>query len=106
MSIAIEKLKDYLAELESVVCHSSLEEKANHIGKINIVKTAINQLELCNKYEINGGSLMYKLPQTPSIHHTFKVAYDNESSNPENWEEVTFNGQQITLESGDIIVRR
>jgi hypothetical protein len=103
---AIKKLQEYLLELESVQSFPSIEEKAKHKGQINLIKDAIGQLELCEEYEISSGSLFNKLPKTSSIHHCFKAVHENESSNPSDWEEVLFDGRQLTLSSGDLVVRK
>ncbi|GAB5387011.1 MAG: hypothetical protein Alis3KO_41340 [Aliiglaciecola sp.] len=103
---AIEKLNEYIFELERVTDFSSIQEKAEHIGQINLIKDAVKQLQLCEEFEVSGGSLFSKLPETASIHHCYKVVYENESSNPSNWEEVLFNGQQLTFSAGDLIVRK
>lgn len=44
MNPAINKLEEYLSELEAVSDFTSIEEKAEHFGKINIIKNAIGQI--------------------------------------------------------------
>ena len=106
MNLAIEKLKEYLIQLESIEVFSSTEEKANHIGDINLVKNSISQLALCEKYGINGGSLVSVLPETENPNFLYLAVHENESSSPENWEEVIFNGQQVLFEGGDLVIRK
>jgi len=106
MNPAIEKLQEYLLQLESVEDFGSIEEKANHIGNINLVKNSIAQLALCEKYEINGGSLVSVLPETETPNFLYLAVHENESSNPENWEEVIFNGQQVRFGGGDLVIRK
>ncbi|MCE2573904.1 hypothetical protein [Motilimonas eburnea] len=106
MNPAILKLTSYIQELEEKTEFDTLEEKAEHIGLIIQIKDAIGQLELCEKHGITGGSLVNELPETCTIHHQFVVAHQNESTNPENWEEVLFNGRQIWFSSGDLVVRK
>ncbi|MDM7861642.1 hypothetical protein QTP81_13660 [Alteromonas sp. ASW11-36] len=102
---AIKVLELHLKQLKDVKAFDSLEAEAKHIGEINQIENAIKQIKLCEEFGINGGSLINKLPETGSIHQCFKVAYDNESSKPENWEEVKFDGKSIIFASGDCIVR-
>jgi len=46
------------------------------------------------------------LPETNDVHFQYVVAHENEYSNPENWEEVLFNGQKIRLDGGDLVIRK
>ncbi|MBQ4829985.1 hypothetical protein J8L84_11920 [Alteromonas sp. MMG017] len=106
MNPAIEKLNEYLAELNAVEEFASLEVKAEHIGLINQIKSSIGQLELCEKFGINAGSLVSVLPETESPNFCYLTVHENESSNPENWEEVIFEGQQIQFSGGDLVIRK
>jgi len=106
MNPAIEKLQEYLVQLESIENFSSIEEKANHIGKINLVRNSIEQLTLCEKYEINGSSLVSVLPETESPNFLYLAVHENESSTPKNWEEVIFNKQQVRFNGGDLVIRK
>ncbi|OCQ23861.1 hypothetical protein A7985_07950 [Pseudoalteromonas luteoviolacea] len=106
MNPAITVLKAHLAKLEAREQFESIDDKAAHIGEIIQFKDSIAQLELCEKYRITGGSLISQLPETPSIEHQFVVAYQNESTNSENWEEVLFNGRQVWFSSGDLVIRK
>ncbi len=40
------------------------------------------------------------------LHFCYKVVHENESSDPQNWEEVLFEGKQITLSAGDLVIRK
>ena len=106
MNPAIEKLHNYLAEIEAVNDSESFEAMAAHIGIINQVKSAIGKLELCDKFGINAGSLVSVLPETESPNFCYLAVHENESSNPENWEEVIFEGQQIQFSGGDLVIRK
>lgn len=106
MDPAITRLNEYLMELEKVTDFKSIEDKANHIGIINQLKNSIGLLELCEKNQISAGSLVNQLPETDDPNLNFVVAYQNESTNPENWEEVLFDGKPVWLSSGDLVVRR
>ncbi|MBQ4864777.1 hypothetical protein J8L98_24125, partial [Pseudoalteromonas sp. MMG013] len=106
MKSAISVLQNHLVELDKKIEFGSLEEKAEHIGIILQIKDSIAQLNLCEKHGITGGSLVNVLPETATIEHQFVVAYQNESTNPENWEEVLFNNRQIWFSSGDLVVRK
>lgn len=106
MNPAIEKLQSYLIELESVDEFGSIQAKADHIGIINQVKSAIGQLELCEKFGINSGSLVSVLPETENPNFCYLAVHENESSNPESWEEVVFEGQQIQFSGGDLVIRK
>ena len=106
MNPAIEKLSDYLSELECISDFESIEEKAAHIGNINLVKNAISQIRLCDKYQINGGSLVSVLPETENPNFCYVVAHENESTNPENWVEVEFEKGKIQFSGGDLVIRK
>lgn len=106
MNPAAEKLKNYLIELEAVNGFESIEAKAVHVGVVNQVKSAIGQLELCDKFGINAGSLVSVLPQTEHPNFCYLVVHENESSNHKNWEEVIFDGQQIQFSGGDLVIRK
>ena len=106
MNPAIEKLQIYLAELEGVDEFASIEAKAEHIGLINQIKSSIGQLELCDKYGINSGSLVSVLPETENPNFCYLAVHENESSNPENWQEVIFEGRQIQFSGGDLVIRK
>ena len=106
MNPAIEKLADYLSELEGISEFKSIEEKAIHIGNINLIKNAISQIQLCDRYGINGGSLVSVLPETENPNFCYVVAHENESTNPENWIEVEFEKGKIQLSGGDLVIRK
>jgi hypothetical protein len=106
MSPAIIKLNEYLFELEAKKEFSSVEEKAEHFGLINQIKSSIGQLQLCEKYGLNAGSLVSVLPETEGPNFSYLAVHENESSNPENWEEVIFDGQQIQFSGGDLVIRK
>ncbi len=106
MNPAIEKLNEYLAELSEVNSFASIEAKAEHIGLIDQVKSSIGQLKLCDNFGINAGSLVSVLPETENPNFCYLAVHENESSNPENWEEVIFKGQQIQFSGGDLVIRK
>jgi hypothetical protein len=106
MNPAIIKLNEYLAELETMNDFSSLEEKAKHFGLIKQIKASIGQLQLCEKYGVNAGSLVSVLPETENPNFCYLAVHENESSNPENWVEVIFDGQQIQFSGGDLVIRK
>ena len=106
MNPAIQKLEEYLVELNKVSEFKSIEEKATHIGLINQIDVAIGNLKLCEKYEIYPGSLVSIMPETEDPNFLYLVVHENESSNPENWEEVLFKGQQIQFSGGDLVIRK
>ena len=106
MNPAINKLKEYLATLQAITEFESLNKKAEHIGLINQIDTAIGNLELCEKHGIVPGSLISVLPETENPNLSYLVVHENESSNPENWEEVIFNGQQVLFSGGDLVIRK
>ncbi|OZG72621.1 hypothetical protein BTA51_13915 [Hahella sp. CCB-MM4] len=106
MNPAIENLTSYLQQLEQIEEFDSLEAKAEHIGKINLIKNAIGQLHLCEMYGINSGSLVSVLPETENPNFCYLVVHENESSNPADWEEVRFDGRQVSLAGGDLIIRK
>ncbi len=106
MNPAIEKLYEYLSELNAVVEFDCLEAKAEHIGLINQIKSSIGQLELCESFGINAGSLVSVLPETENPNFCYLAVHENESSNPENWEEVIFDGRQVQFSGGDLVIRK
>lgn len=106
MNPAVEKLKQYLEELEARESFETIEEKAEHFGKVIQVRSSIGQLELCEKFEIHAGSLVSVLPESGNIHAGYLAVCDNESSNSEHWEEVLFDGRQVQFSSGDLIIRK
>jgi hypothetical protein len=106
MNPAIQKLEEYISELQGITRFQSVEEKANHIGLINRIETAIGNLKLCEKYEIYPGSLVNVLPETENPNFVYLVVHENESSDPCNWEEVLFNDRQVLLSSGDLVIRK
>jgi len=103
---AIEKLKQYLEELEAKQSFDSVEAKAEHIGLINQVKASIGQLQLCEKHGINSASLVSVLPETENPNFCYLAVHENESSNPKDWEQVNFSGQQIQFSGGDLVIRK
>ncbi|AQA17458.1 hypothetical protein BST95_03605 [Halioglobus japonicus] len=107
MNPAIDKLKDYLVELQSTEALGSIADRAEHIGLINRIDTAIQQLELCESYGITGGSKFFTLPGTGDPNYdNYVVAHDCESHRPENWEEVLFDGRSIRLQQGDLVIQK
>ena len=106
MNPAISKLVEYLEELEAIDEFESIEEKAGHIGLLNQIEIAIGQIQLCEEHGISSGSLVSVLPEPETPNFTYLVVHDNESTNPENWEDVLFNGRQIWLSSGDLVIRK
>ena len=73
MNLAIEKLHSYLAELKAVNDFVSIEVKADHVTIINQIKSAIGQLELCEKFRINAGSLVSVLPKTENSNFCYFI---------------------------------
>jgi len=106
MNPAIEKLHNYLGDLEAVNDFDSIEAKAEHIGIINQVKSAIGQLELCDNFGINAASLVSVLPETTNPNFCYLAVHENESSHPEDWEEVIFEGRKIQFSGGDLVIRK
>ena len=106
MNPAIKKLEEYLTQLQEITEFESLNEKAEHIGLINQIDSAIGNLKQCEKYNIVPASLISVLPETESPNFSYLVVHENESSNPSNWEEVKFNGQQVLFSGGDLVIRK
>lgn len=106
MNPAITKLNEFLSELKSVNDFSSLEEKAEHIGLMNIIKSAIGQIDLCEKFGINAGSLVSVLPETENPNICYLAVHENESSKAEDWEQVMFDGKQVIFSGGDLVIRK
>ena len=105
MKEATDCLRDYLADLTRVET-TTVEERASLEGRKNHIDTAIKLLELCTQFGIVPGSIIKTLPATENQHFQYVVAAMNESSNPENWEEVFFNGQPFWLDGGDLLIKR
>ena len=106
MNPAITKLNEFLSELKSVNDFPSLEDKAEHIGLMNIIKSAIGQIDLCEKFGINAGSLVSVLPETENPNFCYLAVHENESSKAEDWEQVMFDGKQIIFSGGDLVIRK
>jgi hypothetical protein len=106
MKEAIDVIKEKLSELRERTQFDSIEEKSEHYGLINRYEMAIDRLNLCESYRITGGSIVNQLPDSGDIHQCFKVVHECESSDPCNWIEVEFENRKITLEGGDIVIRR
>ena len=106
MNPGIIKLVEYMEELKAIDEFESIEEKAEHIGLLNQIETAIGQLQLCEEYGISSGSLVSVLPETETSNFSYLVVHDNESTNSENWEEVMFEGKQIQFGGGDLVIRK
>ena len=104
MNPAVEKLKGWIKELESLSEFSSIEEKAEHIGLINQIDTSIKRIELCEKWGIYPKSIVKKLPYTDVTE--YRIVDDGECGDKRYWEEVTFDdGKPIYLQGGDLIVK-
>ncbi len=106
MNPATEKLEQYLSELEAINTFDSIEAKAEHFGLMNQIRSSIGQLNLCDKYGINAESLVSVLPETENPNFCYLAVHENESSNPEDWEEVLFNKQQVQFSGGDLVIRK
>ena len=107
MNPAVRKLQEYINELQKMNSFSDIKEKANHLGLINQVDTAIKQIELCEKYGIVGGSKAFQLPGTGNPNFdNFVIAWDCESHHPANWQEVKFDGRSIRFQEGDVVIQK
>ena len=84
----------------------AVEDKADRIGQINEIDSAIKLLRKCDSLGIVPGSLVKQLPDTDSPEFQFVVAHMNESTNSDAWEEVLFDGHQFWLDSGDLLIKR
>lgn len=108
-SPVIDHLEQWLADLSQVTEFSSTEEKAEHIGLMNRIDTAIAQLPLCEKHRITGGSWFCPLPEIPyhSYAPEYRIVDDSESDNPDWWREVEFEDRGIVrLTGGDVVIKR
>jgi len=106
MKEALELIEEKLAELRLKEEYGSIEEKAEHSGLIARYEMSIDRLKLCEKYEITGGSIVKKLPESGDVHFCYKLVHENESSNPCDWEEFLFDKRELVLEGGDLVVKR
>ena len=106
MKEALEIIEEKLSELRLRADFNSIEEKAEHYGLIARYEMAVDRLKLCDKYEVTGGSIVKKLPDSGNIQFCYKVVHENESSNPSDWEEVLFEERALILESGDLVIKR
>ena len=95
-------------EKESKVAESisNIEEKANQIGLVNEIDTAIQQLKLCRQHNIIGGTKIVSLPNdyeySPSIN--YRIVCDHETDDSKHWEEIKIDGQHYRLCSGSKII--
>lgn len=85
----------------------AVSDKAEQIGFINEIETAIKRLELCEKYQIYGGAKILVMPEEYSPSVSYYVISDNESSKPESWTVLTDEqGSDFIMQSGDLAIRR
>ena len=107
MDRAIRLLEEELSSLKAEAnSNETTSEKAARIGAINKIDSAISLLNICSKHGINAGSIVKALPDHGDVNFQFIVAHMNESTNPENWEEVLFDGEQFWLDGGDLVIKR
>ena len=109
----IEHLQDWHTRLATQQDFPSIEAKAEHIGLLNRIETAIARLKICGDHGIHPGSWICALP--PDINPAFpqpfypeyRVVCDRESDKPEHWEEVEFKGRgTVRLTAGDLVIKR
>ena len=98
-------LEAWKADEESLLeSMDTIEKKADQIGLINEIDTAIQRIELCEKYGIFGASKFLVMPDAYSASVSYRIVCDNESNNPEDWAEVKKDGYEFLLDSGDVAV--
>lgn len=106
-------LEEWYATLGGMANFPSLEAKAEHIGLLNRIETAIARLKICETYEIHPSAWICKLPPEISpefpqpFYPEYRVVCDRESDNPEHWEEVRFDQRGfVRLTAGDLVIKK
>ena len=109
----IEHLQEWHARLATQQDFPSIEAKAEHIGLLNRIETAVARLKICQDHEIYSGSWICVLP--PEINPEFpqpfypeyRIVCDHETDSPEHWEEVQFAKRGIVrLRAGDLVIKK
>ena len=107
MSNAVKVLENHLSEMGEVdLAQLDVPERAQHIGAMNDIASAIQLLELCQSHGILSGSIIKQLPDAEGPHFQYVIAHMNESTDPSSWEEVLFEGNQFWLDGGDLVIKR
>lgn len=109
----IAHLQEWRAALAGVTDFPSLEAKAEHIGLLNRIDTAIVRLKMCEKYEIYPAAWICKLPPelnpqfSQSFFPEYRIVCDHETEEREYWEEVSFDKHGIVrLTAGDLVIKK
>lgn len=105
----IQHLEEWRATLAGLGDFPSLEAKAEHIGLLNRIETAIARLKMCETHEIYPSAWICELP--PVIHEQFNPEYrvvnDGESDKPGHWQEVRFEKRGfVRLTGGDLVIKK
>ena len=95
-SPVIEHLEEWHASLSQLADFPSLEAKAEQIGLLNQIETALARLKMCEEHGIFPAAWICVLP--PEINPEFpqpfypeyRIVCDRESDEPQHWEEVRF----------------
>jgi hypothetical protein len=109
----IKHLQEWHASLAMQQDFPSIESKAEHIGLLNRIETAIARLKLCEANDIYPGAWICVLPPkaNPQVSQPFypeyRIVCDRESDKPEHWEEVRFEKRGfVRLTAGDIVIKK
>lgn len=104
----IARLHQWMSEEQQRLLQKiTVSDKAEQIGFINEIETAIKRLELCEKYQIYGGAKILVMPEEYSSSVSYYLISDNESSKPENWTILTDEQcSDFVMQSGDLAIRR
>jgi hypothetical protein len=105
----IQHLAEWHASLACQTVFPSVEQKAEHIGLMNRIETAMARLKLCEKHDIYTGAWICVLPPVAyqNAIPEYRVVCDGESDNPAHWKEVSFEKRGIVrLTGGDIVIKK
>jgi hypothetical protein len=105
----IEHLTQWRAELAKRTEFSSIEEKAEHIGLLNVIELNISQLRLCEEFGIVPSAQILVLPDIirSCYQPEYRIVEDSESDDPAHWREVVFpEAKRVRLTDGDIVIRK
>ncbi len=110
MEDVIQHLITWKTELETKCSFSTVAERAEHIGLVNRIDSAIRLLKLCALHDIPPGAWFCALPDSKDLgYHQvgYHVVCDNETHDPTEWSEVAFEKHgKLLLRPGDIVIKK
>ncbi len=105
----IQHLKQWHESLSCQREFANVEAKAEHVGLLNRIETAIARLKMCEENGIFGGAWVCVLPSVVYQNGIpeYRVVCDGESDKPEHWREVRFEKRGfVRLSGGDVVIKK